>query len=211
MSGRDEAREGIRYDEREEREGEVPVLCARDGLCRLRGVLVDGAALADEVHVAVLVVDAAHARPELALAQVRERVCRLLASVRAAGARESSSAMLRRRRRASRGGGAREGRDAPVPLGRDDDLLRVRRVRDRVVAARLLAVGDLVNLLTDLDHGVAEGVDVAQALGLGRLDLRAGRGNQPRARRQGRTDVREQGRTSMAVEMGQEQVGGWMP
>lgn len=155
----------------------------------------------------MLVVDAAHARPELALAEVRQRVSSLLARVGAAGANEADCQHASREMK-------REERDAPVPLGRDDDLLSVGRVGDRVVATGLLALGNLVNLLADLDHGVAEGVNVAQALGLGRLNLRRGRAREGAGQFTARGRAAQQrtlGRTSMAVEMGHEHVGGWMP
>jgi hypothetical protein len=49
--------------------------------------------------------------------------------------------------------------------------LRVRSVDDGIVASRLLALDNLVNLAADLDHGVAELVDVAETLTLSRFDL----------------------------------------
>lgn len=83
------------------------------------------------------IVDSTDRRPELLVLEPRQGVSGLLPRVRSS------------------------------PLGPGHDLDRVGGVGDDVVALGLLAVDDLLDLLADLDHGVAESVDLGQALGLG--------------------------------------------
>ena len=57
-----------------------------------------------------------------------------------------------------------------LPLVGSDLLGRVGRVRQRVVGAIERAARDLVDLVTDRDHGVAEPIELLEVLALGRLD-----------------------------------------
>ncbi|CAH0038163.1 unnamed protein product [Clonostachys rhizophaga] len=93
-----------------------------------------------EVRVTVRIVHPRHRRPHLLGPQVRQRVRRLLARVR------------------------------PVPLGREQVLLRVRRVLEQVAHLGHLAGLDVGDLAADLDEGVAEAVELLAGLGLGGLD-----------------------------------------
>lgn len=85
----------------------------------------------------------------------------------------------------------------------------MRGVLDNVVGAGLRTRCDSRSLLVDLDHGVAELVDVAETLTLGRLDLWRGEGGESVLAPKTREELLLL--TSMAVERGHEQVGGWIP
>ena len=95
---------------------------------------------AEEVHVAIGVIQSGDGGPELLLLQPRQRVCGGFASV------------------------------ATVPLANNEVFHRVRRHLECVTLSRLLARLDGSDLLADGNESVAEAVKLGLALRLRRLD-----------------------------------------
>jgi hypothetical protein len=85
-------------------------------------------------------------------------------------------------------------RDEPIPLSGGQDRDRMRSVGDNVVSPRLLAGSDLLSLGSDLDHRVAEAVDLRERFGLRRFNEHA-RGYRPRTCRWVNSKVLQDKRT----------------